>query len=77
MSTPAANPATPLDPDAHFVPTREQRDEHGRRIALSFDSILVQPAAPPAGSVAQKVIQTVRGSVLVVRAPAAPKEPVA
>jgi nucleotide-binding universal stress UspA family protein len=48
MSTPATTAAPILDADTHAVPTGERRDEHGRRIALTFDSTLVRPIAPPA-----------------------------
>lgn len=48
MSTPATTAAPVLDADAHVVPTGERRDEHGRRIALTFHSTLVRPIAPPA-----------------------------
>ena len=47
MSTSATTAAPMLDA-SHLVPTGERRDEHGRRIALTFDSTLVRPVAPPA-----------------------------
>lgn len=46
--TPPAPPAAAvLHAEAHAVPAGERRDEHGRRIALTFDSTLVRPNAPP------------------------------
>ena len=47
MSIPATT-ALVLDADAHAAPTGERRDEHGRRIALTFDSTLARAIAPPA-----------------------------
>jgi len=48
MTTTATPVAPMLDADTHARPTGERRDEHGRRIALTFDSTLVRPVAPPA-----------------------------
>ena len=48
MTTPATPAAPMLDADPNALPTGERRDEHGRRIGLTFDSTLVQPTAPPA-----------------------------
>ena len=38
MSSERTTPAATLAPDAPQVPSREQRDEHGRRIAVTFES---------------------------------------
>jgi nucleotide-binding universal stress UspA family protein len=48
MSTSATTVAPMLDADAQAVPTGERRDEHGRRIALTFESTHERPLAPPA-----------------------------
>jgi len=48
MTTPAITAAQTLDAYTHPAPTDERRDEHGRRVALTFDSTLVRPIAPPA-----------------------------
>lgn len=37
-----------LDAETLVAPSGERRDEHGRRIALTFDSSIVRPVAPPA-----------------------------
>lgn len=47
MSTSTTTAAMTLDADTGALPTGERRDEHGRRIALTFDSTLVRPIAPP------------------------------
>lgn len=36
-----------LDADTHAVPEGERRDEHGRRVELTFVSTLMRPIAPP------------------------------
>ncbi|GEM_PF-514183 len=48
MSTPARTAAPKLDADGLAAPSCERRDAHGRRIALTFDSSIVRPVAPPA-----------------------------
>jgi nucleotide-binding universal stress UspA family protein len=48
MTTPATPAAATLDVEMRPVPTSERRDEHGRLIALTFDSSLVPPIASPA-----------------------------
>ena len=47
MTTPATTAAQTLDADTHPAPTGERRDEHGRRVALTFESSLMRPIAPP------------------------------
>jgi nucleotide-binding universal stress UspA family protein len=48
MSMPSSTTASLSDADSHAEPTGERRDEHGRRIALTFESARVRPVAPPA-----------------------------
>ena len=48
MSTSATTADLTLDAQTRALPTGERRDEHGRRIALTFVSTLVRPIAPPA-----------------------------
>ena len=48
MSTPSSSAAAISDTQTPGAPTGERRDEHGRRIALTFESTLVRPVAPPA-----------------------------
>lgn len=48
MSVELATPGATPTPDTPPATCGEQRDEHGRRIALSFESKTVQPVAPPA-----------------------------
>jgi len=48
MTTPATTAAQTLAADTHPTPTGERRDEHERCVALTFDTTLVRPIAPPA-----------------------------
>ena len=48
MTLAPITPALMLAQDVPPAPCGEQRDEHGRRIALSFESNTVRPVAPPA-----------------------------
>lgn len=48
MATPATTAAPTLDADTLAAPSGERRDDHGRRIALTFDSSILRPVAPPA-----------------------------